>query len=316
MKQANSLLLLRLKQGYRFLRETGFLLIAIALFILTGFILSALNNIMMVPARATLIVIPLVLLGIEFKRKDTFFLKSIFDDTKALYLYKFLENLCIVMPLLVFQAIFLRWAIVASIIGVTAIVSTAFLFIKLSRRENRKRSLEFIPLSLFEVRFYIEKRLWSMCFVFLLLCLGAFHISLWILGMVLLCTLPLDIFTHMEPREMMHYQPHFVLEKLRINIGFFLMIILLPAVLTLYFSTSFYVVVIYSIIALILCIALAIGKKYSAYFGVQPKVPSSTSTMILVFLMLAPGGILITLTACIYYYFKAEKHMKHTYAIL
>lgn len=316
MKQINSLLLLRTKQGYRYLNEIGFGIILLALFILTGIILSALQNILTAPAIGALFIVIILLLSVEIKREDGAFLTSIFDSKTEVFRYKFIENIMIASPVIIFQGFFLRWYIIIYTIAICGLITLLSFYLSRPKQKERKTSLSRIPLSLFEIKFYFEKNMWFIGFSWLLLSLGAFHISLWILGIFLLCTIPLDIYTPLESREMVAYRPYYIWHKMSKGIGFFLLFILLPSLITLLFSVENYLILIYGILALILSTTLAICKKYASYYGVNKKVHATTSTMILVFLMLAPGGILITFSACIYYYFRAEKHMKKIYAVI
>jgi hypothetical protein len=316
VNQIITLLLLRAKQGYRFLHEIGFGFILFALFILTGFIFSALQNILTAPPIGALFLIIILLLGIETKRGDRFFLTSIFDTKMELIRYKFIENIMIALPIIVFQGIFQRWDIILDTMAICSLIAFLSLYINKPKQKERKTSLTRIPLSLFEIKFYFERRMSFFIIAWLLLCLGGFHISLWILGIFIFCTITLDIYTPSESREMVVYQPHFIRHKLSKGVGFFLLFIAIPSIITLLFSTEHYLVLIYGTIALILSTTLAICKKYASYYGVNQKIHATTSTMILVLLMLAPGGILITFSACIYYYFQAEKHMKNIYAVI
>jgi len=316
LKQIKSLLLLRSNQCYRYLNEIGFGIIIVAIFILTGVLFNALQRILTTPNTGAILLSIVLLLAIEVKRQDTVFLKSIFETKQALIRYKFIENVLIVVPILIFQSIFLQSDIIIYIISICGFFAYIPFHLLKSQAKERKRSLDFIPLSLFEIKFHFEKKIWSMTIVWVLILLGGFHISLWVLGMFALCMVPIEIFTPIESREMLNYKPLFVLKKIKDSVLFFLLFAILPTIVTYIFIQTNILVLMYGIIAMLLSIILSISKKYATYYGVTEFASSSTSTMILIFLMLPPGGILITFSACIYYYFKAEKHMKNNYASL
>lgn len=316
LNQIKSLLLLRSKQCYRYLKEIGFGVIIVALFILTGVIATALQKVLATPATGAIILSLVLLVSIEIKREDTHFLKSIFGSKQQLIKYKIIENVLIIFPVLIFQGIFFRWDIILCIIVICGGIAFIPLNLLKSQSKERKRSIPFIPLSLFEIKFYVEKKLWTFVFVWILLFLGGLHISLWVLGMFVLCTFPIDIYTPTESREMVNYTPHFVFNKIKEGLRFFLLFATLPTLIILVFTDINIFILVYGVSALILSLILSISKKYVSYYGVNESIPSTTSTMILVFIMLAPGGILITLSACIYYYIQAENHMKRIYAIL
>ena len=268
------------------------------------------------PASGAIILSFVLLISIEVKREDTFFLKSILASKQHLIRYKFIENVLITFPILIFQGIFLRWDIILYIIIICGLITLLPFHLLRPQSKERKRSIPFIPLSLFEIKFYVEKKFWTFVLVWILLLLGGLHISLWVLGMFILCTFPIDIYTPTESREMVNYTPNFVLKKIKEGISFFLLFAVPSTLITLVFTDTNILVVVYGISALVLSVILSISKKYTSYYGVVESIPSTTSTMILVFIMLAPGGILITLSACIYYYFQAENHMKRIYAVL
>ena len=316
MKQYKALLVLRLKQGYRYLSEIGFVLIAVMLFVLTGTFFSLLQNILTSPALGSVPLSIIILVIIEMKRKDNIFLKSIFEAKQKFVKYKFIENLIVVSPILIFQLIFKRLDLVAMIIVICVLIAIISFYLVKSNEIEQKKSLKSIPLSLFEIKFYFEKNKWSLVFLWILLMLGGFHFSLWILGVLFLCMLPVEIYTPQESREMLNFEISFVGKKISKAAAFFMFYTLIPTLVTFIFSQVSILIILYGIIALLLSIILAISKKYVSYFGVSDYQPSPTSTVILILLMLAPGGILITLTACIYYYLQAENHMKKLYAII
>lgn len=316
MKQIKSLLLLRSNQCYRYLDEIGFGFILVAIFLLTGLILSALQNILSIPAIGAILLSFALLIYIEIKRGDSFFLKSIFESRQSLITYKFIENILIALPIIIFQSVFLKWDIIAYIVLICGIVPLLPFHLINSKEKERKRELNIIPLQLFEIKFYFEKQFWTVVFFGLLLLMGCVHISLWIVGILVICMLPGEIYMPLESREMLKYTPHFVAKKIKSAAFFFLLLITIPTITTYIFNTADILILLYGVIAMLLSLTLCISKKYVAFYGVTESVPSTTSTIILILLMLAPGGILITLSACIYYYIKAEKHMKNTYATI
>lgn len=283
---------------------------------MTGVIFSALQNILSTSSLGAILLSFMILSSIEIKRKDTFFLKSIFDSRQKLIVYKLIENLIIVLPIIVFQSILFNLDIVVYIIGICAIFPFIPFHLISSKENERKRELNIIPLQLFEVKFYFERQILTVTFFWLLLLLGSIHISLWIIGILFICMLPGDIYSTLESREMLKYTPYFVGKKIKNAMVFFLLFIAIPTIITYIFNPSDILILLYGIIAMLLSLILCISKKYVSYYGVTKSVPSSVSTLILILAMLAPGIIIITFLACIYYYIKAENHMKKTYAAI
>lgn len=314
LKQIESLLRLRILQAYRYLAHIGFGLIVFALIILAGMLFSILGTVLEIPAKWAILAAGGLLIGIEIRRPDKFFLISVFDSYPQYWCFKFLEGILIASPILIFQSIFLRWDIVIGTLATIAVVSIIPFYRLRWNGKERKRSIHFIPLSLFETRFYFEKNWFGVLIIVLLLFLGVLHISLWILGMVFIVMLPIEIFTPHESREMIHFESGFVKNKIFKNLAFFLAVVIIPTLACALSSPSYMFVFIYVVYALILALSLAISKKYNSYYGLANYWPSSKSTMILTLLMLAPGGILITNVAAVYYYIKAENHIKSLYA--
>ncbi len=316
LKQTQALLFLRANQCYRYLKEIGFGIILVALFVLTGFIFQALQAVLETPTIWAPVFAAFVLIIIEIRRKDSFFLKSIFDQEIDLMRFKFIENVLITFPILIFQSVFLNWQVIILILIVCGVMTVLPFHLIKTQENERKKDFKFLPLSIFEIKFYLEKKYWSILFIWMLLFLGAWHISLWIVGIVFLCVMPVEIYAPLESREMLSYTPNFVFQKIWRSAGFFMLAALPPSILILILNPAYALVLSYGIVALLLSLTLAISKKYVSYYGVNKSVPTTTSTVILTFIMLAPGGILITLSACIYYYIQAEKHMKNNYAII
>ncbi|MEM9546937.1 MAG: hypothetical protein AAGA77_13235 [Bacteroidota bacterium] len=314
MKQILTLLFFRGKQCYRYLREIGFGILAVAIFVLTGILFNALQSVLTMPSVSASWLAVVMLMLVEVKRKDTLFLLSIFNSIKEFRRYKIVENVVIVSPIIAFQLFFFQWDVIVLILGCCcAMAFLPFHRISITNAE-RKIDLNFIPLTRFEIKFYIEKRIGLFIFITILLFLGVVHISFWIIGMLFLFMTPVEIYTPQESREMIFYKLGYVRNKIFDALQFFLLFIIIPTLSTWIANPSNGLIILYGIIALVLSISLAISKKYSSYFGVQILSSSATSTMILTAVMLVPGGLFITLAAFIYYYLKAEKHMKNLYA--
>ena len=314
MNQIRSIIILRIRQVYRYLDEIGFGIIAVALFILTGVIFNALKTILAINAVNVLFFVTALLFWVELRRKDIHFLKSIFQSPLDFTYFKLSENLLIVFPFILFHVYFRNWWIIAGMFTISGIMALLPIHRLQPQQMERKRELSFLPLSLFEFKFYIEKRKFAFTLLFIVMCLGAIHISLWILGAFILCMMPVDIFTPQEPNEMINYESNFLAKKIVRNAVFILGILTLPTLLTIITDPSVILILSYGILANLVALTLAISKKYASYFGVNPQNSATTSTAILTIIMLLPGGILITLGASIYYYLKAENNMKHLYA--
>ncbi|MDF1697786.1 MAG: hypothetical protein P1U56_18205 [Saprospiraceae bacterium] len=312
--QYKTLLLFRCKQVYRYLDEIGFGFILLALIITSGLILNTLDTLLQFTAYGAIELAWMILLMVEYRRNDKYFLQSIFNSKREVINYKAIENVFILFPILLFQGILLRWDIIFYLLITCIGISFFSAYIVRAQPKERKFNLQFIPLTLFEIKFFMEKYVLYFIFIFVLLALGTLHISVWLLGLFLLIGLPIEIYKPLEPREMLRYTKDFVRTKIIRGTVFFLGFISVPTLAVLLFHPNYYLLIIYGTVAMVLSTCLSISKKYTTYYGVTESIGSTYSSIVLILLLVIPGGILITLAACIYYYVKAENHMKNYYA--
>ena len=314
MRLIKNILILRFKQFFRLIMQVGPGLILLMLFLVSGVTLKFFQNILEFPPEYSLIFSLLLLLSIDFQRKDLAFLLQIFDTKTQMLLLLFFEYLLIVFPIIIFQLI---WGIpsVGGLLFLVPIIPT-FLsgIIKKPLNDSVKQSIPLIPLQNFEIRFQVEKRKWIYLVVFILGHLSYFHIAFFIVSIFLIALLILEAFNSNEPSEMIDWSPNFVLKKMKKNIQLVLSAYFLAIVQSLLFYSELKWLILYSVVFLMVMISMAICYKYSTYTPLYHYEKSSNVLGVMIVFSLLPGGILISIGFSIFHYFKAESKMKTLYA--
>ncbi|MFT6336536.1 MAG: hypothetical protein ACI86M_001897 [Saprospiraceae bacterium] len=311
MQQASTLLNLRITQAWRFLKETGIGISILALFLLTGGILGTIEKMLDIDQIYSLVAVVFIILTIDKFRTDTNFLNQVFGGKQQMGIYLSAEYLLFFSPLIVYKLISGQYLITLGILGITVLFSFITTLLSKTTNQGYKKSLKFIPLEYFELKFFVEKQKISFIVIISLLFLGVIHISLWILSIVLLMSFMMEMFTAQEPMEMIKWKPKFVFYKI---IGYFkiaLPVLIVSSLLTYLRSDLSFWVFVYGICVILAAIALAISNKYSEYYGLSDKMKSNLPMTIIAFFMLIPGFIIVTIGYTILKYNKAESQMKH-----
>jgi uncharacterized membrane protein YqgA involved in biofilm formation len=121
----------------------------------------------------------------------------------------------------------------------------------------------------------------------------------------------MEMFSPLEPIEMINWKPRFVLYKILDYFKVSLPILFVSSLLTYFRSDLSFLVFFYGISVILTAIALAISNKYSEYYGLTHKISSTLPMTIIAFFMFIPGFIIVTVGYTILKYNKAESQMKH-----
>lgn len=300
-----ALLKLRWFQAFRILQEIGLVLLLVALFACASFIIAVFIGLRDSSPQDILLLAALLIVVVDVWRKDKHFLLLLFGGRFRAKAYLSVEYGLLVLP---FLGVLLSKASFLYILYLLVLIpSISFLLPYRLRfaRQVSKQNLSFIPLRFFELKFFIEKRKVSMLFIVLLLFLGMFHISAWILGMVFLAAALTEVFKYLEPR-MMIQEPfksrlwHYVL--------FFQGILLFPTIANLLVFPGYYLVYLYGWLCVGIALILVFSFKYAHYTGWQSVLFSSNFPATYIILSLLPGFVLLTAGAAYYYYIKALKN--------
>ncbi|MFT4536606.1 MAG: hypothetical protein ACJA1A_003230 [Saprospiraceae bacterium] len=311
MHQIINLLILRLTQSVRLIKETGIGITLLALFLLTGGILGAIEKLLEVDQLHSLVAVLLIILTVDRIRNDKNFLNQILGGEQKMGLYLSAEYLLFFSPLILYKLISGQYLITIGVIVTTILLSFLTTLLTKPINQGYKRSFKPIPLKYFELKFFVEKQRISFFLIVLLLILGVIHISLWILGIFVLMSFIMEMFAAQEPMEMIRWRSGFVSYKI---IGYFkvaLPLLIVSSLLTYLRSDLSILVFVYGICVILTAIALAIANKYSEYYGLTDRVKSTLPMTIIAFFMLIPGFIIVTIGYTIIKYRKAESQMKH-----
>ena len=311
MHHISKLLNLRLVQAGRFIKETGIGIIILALFLMTGGILGMIENLLKINPLFSLVAVVLIIMTIDKVRTDKNFLNQVFGGKIAMGGYLCVEYLLIIIPLIIYKFAISQYFIALGIIAIVILLSYITTLISKTQNQGYKRSFKLIPLKYFELKFFVEKKRIASIAIISLLFLGVVHISLWILGIFILLSLVMEIFTAQEPIEMIEWKKGFVANKIIDYWKIALPLLIISSALT-YLRTDLSILVfIYGICVILTAFALAISNKYCEYYGLTDRIKSSLPMIIIAFCMILPGFIVVTIGYTIIKYRKAESQMKH-----
>ena len=310
MYQTTNLLSLRLRQALRLINETGIGISILALFLLMGSILSLIEKMLMMDQVFSLVFVALIILAIDKIRNDKIFLSQILGGKTGMGTYLSTEYLLFLSPLVIYKLITGNLLIVVGIIATIVAFSFTTTLLTKPTNQGHKRSMTWIPLKYYELKFFVEKKRVAFIAIIILLFLGVIHISLWILGIFILIGSIMEIFAAQEPIEMIDWRTGFVASKIFAYSQIMLPPLIISSLLTFYMSDLSIWVYVYGISVIITALALAISNKYSEYYGLTDRIKSTLPITIIAFLMLIPGFIIVTIGYTILKYRKAESQMK------
>ena len=161
------LLLIRCKQVFRIVLQAGWLMTLVALIIISGLILKALDSLLHWPAYLSVVVGISTLITIQKQRRDIQFLQSIIHSTSRLTLVLGIEYTLLLSPVIFFQLWQGNILLVILLffgIGGTAVLHPWF---SVPAAQALKNSLSWIPLKNFEIKSMVERNLWVFFIVYL-----------------------------------------------------------------------------------------------------------------------------------------------------
>lgn len=305
---------LRSKQFYRMLHEIGWALLAVFLVVSAGMFFSLSSSLMKIQSSYAAPVFGIILLMIDFTRKDKTFLISIFQGRKDLWFHFLVEYFIVSIPIFLFQLFYQHWLSAFLIIVSVFLVSFIALYSKNSEVTLSKVSFPFIPIQYFEFKFHCESAWFAYLFLWIVGICGVIHYALLLIFLFLTAMLLPSMLTSFEAREMLKFSPFFIWKK-TVNIIFPISVyILIPVVLTLWFHAEMFGVISYGVACVWVAGLMSIVLKYVSYTPMKPKFEMSNIAAVLLLFMLLPGGILITLMYTIYKSFDAQKNLRSLYA--
>lgn len=296
------------------LNSVGWLLVLIFLFTIIGVGLQFLETLVNLQAHMSLVLGFFLLAFIDYSRPDKLFLSSIFQSYFSLVSYIWLEYVLILIPIIIYQSWIGYYFFAFGIVLVALVVACLSPWHRRSEFAHIKQTINWLPLHNFELRFFAEK-IGVLVYVFILFGLLSFvHFGVFVVWIVLFClTLP-EVFKWNESREMVHYQPNFVLKKIQSYMLTISKLILLPSIIAIVLFPEMWSFSIYLIFCLFTTVFVTISFKYAMFTNLFDSSAASNVVLLLLLLMFLPGGVLITLIYATIQYIKAEKNMKLLYA--
>lgn len=308
------ILRLRAKQLYRILQDIGWVLLAVFLLVSFGMFFSAGASLMKIDSWYAIPGWFILLLSIDYSRKDKAFLVSIFQDTKSLWLHYLTEYTLMSLPILVFQSFLQNWLVLLLLIIVILLISWLALHLIRAETTFSKLSLSFIPIRFFEFKFFVESNGFAFLMLWFVGMCGIFHYAFLLIFLFIVVFILPSMLVHFEPREMIKYHHLFIWKKvLNIALPTFAYISL-PVIFTLWFQADMAGVVLYGVACVLVSYFMALVLKYGAYSPARPKYEMSNIAAVLLLLVVLPGGILITLFYTLLKYNSAHKNLKSLYA--
>lgn len=297
----SKILIFRLKQLWRLIKQVGFARIVLLVIIVAGFLVLKLPDLISDNGVLTVVIYPLVILPIHLLRNDQGFLRKL-NISKEIILageYHFLA-----LPYSLLLIYFQQWpAIFLGHLLITTILFLPSVKVEKSYRNNN-RLITWIPVHLFEWQSYFRQRKF---FLFICFALGAllspYAIAIPIAILTLVASFS-EAFTHLEPKELIETYPgnsNFLWSKLK-NHSVFIHVLFLPfyaLFLLFHFELWYILALLLIIIECSICFCLL--YKYS-WFGYAKSDIHNQIPFVILFIstiLFFPAGI-----AFLYIYWK------------
>jgi len=295
------ILILRLKQLWRLLKQVGFARIVLLASIIVGFLVLELPDLISGNVLLTVLIYPLVILPIHLLRKDQKFLRKLNVSKKVVLAG---EYHALALPYSLYLVIFQQWlAIFLGHLLITIVLFIPSINVEKRYRDNNQ-SIKWIPVNLFEWRNYFRQRKFFLfiCFVLAGL-LSTYAIAIPIAILILIASFS-EAFTHIESKELIESYPrnsNFLWSKLKDH-SIFIHLLFLPfyALFLLFHLELWYILVLLLIITeCSICFCLL--YKYS-WFGYAESEIHNQIPFVIFFIstiLFFPIGI-----AFLYFYWK------------
>jgi len=314
LQKVCALLRLRFFQLKRMLDSVGYVLLAVFVVSFIGIFTMALSNILsfnkwlLIPASF------LLLIFVDYNRKDKVFLKTIFYSTKKMILFSSLEYIGILSPFIIFQVIRHQYLLSLCVIAMAFTVAILSTFIIKPVKSSVKKELSFIPIKYFELKFAVESAPFTYFIIWSAGLFSFLHIGFFLFWIFIILNFIPQLFNSFESRDMLHWRPKYLAHKFISYSLIFFVIISIPTLITIIYHSEKIILVIYALVCVFVSILLALAIKYENYTPIMSSAHISSISSFLIFLMILPGGVLITLSYAVQKYFKAEKNIKSLYA--
>lgn len=305
----------RFIQINRVVKDTGYLLVAIVAILALSFISQGLVFIVECAPEIYFTFALVLLLFLHYQRKDTLFLESLFENSTQIFLLYFLEYLLVQFPFLLLFIIASSWMKIACIFMSAALIAFTGRYIrKGSPSKNKKVSFGFVPLSLFELKFFLERNYSLFYFLILLIGLICLHFAFYFIFIFFYSLYLAEGFKYVENRAMLKWRNRFVAFKLLKN-TIAVQVLLVPALLLAVLNNADLILwYLLAYFVALLNLWMFITYKYRHYSPDRVMIGSSNALALFIILNFLPGMFIISLIFSIVNYVKAEKNMNQYYA--
>ena len=315
MNNILALLRFRLIQSNRLLKDAGYVMVVMVAFLTLSVISQGFVFILECPPEVYGIAAYVLLILLHNQRKDTVFLESLFQHKYEIILLYCLEYLLVQLPFVILFICTSSWmklavAVLSSgLVSLSAKASTA-----LFSSSNRKSSIRFIPLSIFELKFFLERNVILIFILVALLGLTAYHFGFFFVLILLFSITIMGVFAPLEDRSMVNWSKYFVAYKL-LKYTLAAQVLLLPAFcLALFSRPDLWMWFAWAYGMALLNMWMFITYKYSRYAPDRVEIGSSNALVIFVLLNFLPGTFIVSLIYTIINYVKAERNLITYYA--
>ncbi len=306
-----ALIRLRFLQIYRILKEVGWLILLLLLFVSVALVSQLIYGLINSSFEQALSLGLVLLAVIHFGRKDLVFLRTYTYDIPQLRRLWMTEYLLAVAPLVLISLLSLNWQ---AALGLSLSAFCTFFF-PVSHSSFWKKSwnpdLKWMPDELFEMKSLLRRRLPFLIVIYLLGLLSFLHIAFFVACVVLGSLLINSAFEWVEPPTLINWQERFFTKKIARH-SLFIHLAFSPIyILSLIFHSEAYYISVIGIFILQLSLIFSIFYKYALYRPQIRRLPQNMVHAIYFLFLIIPGFQAVCLLLCVWYGIKAHKTMRY-----
>jgi hypothetical protein len=307
----SALIRLRLLQTYRILKEVGWLILLLLLFVSIALVSQLILGLLSSSFWEAFSIGLVLLAVVHFGRRDLVFLQVYTSSNGQLRRLLFTEYWLLLSPLMLITLLSLNWPAALGL-GLSSISTLLF---PVSRsfvlKKNWNPNLQWVPNDLFEMKALLRRRFVFLLVIYLLGLLSFLHIAFFVACIVLCSLLISSAFEWVEPPALIHWNKYFFFHKIGRH-SLFIHLILLPVYsLALIFHPEEYYFTLAGLVVLQLALVFSIFYKYALYRPQVRRLPQSMVHAIFFLFLLIPGFQAVCLLLCVWYGIKARKTMRY-----
>lgn len=314
MYKINTLIGFRLRQAWRTLEEIGWMYMLIFLLVTIGFTFKGLAYLSEVDTYTMSLIACLLTTSVHASRKDRRFLEAMDIAKPLLYLGEY--TLLLIPLILTLLLLGQYWPAAATLLGLLPVmVMPSGLLTQTDSTISLK--LDFLPPQAIEFKSGLRRFFILLAAAYIIALVASPYVgTLGVLTFLLVVLIP-SSFEYFEPKEMvasLYKEGNFLLEKVKINLLLYHLLLLPHYLLFLFFHWQYWYIALVCAVAMELVIAFSIVYKYSLYHPNREKMQSNTMSAVFLMTIITPGFVLISVLLLIRYWRKAQKNLAFYYA--